>query len=305
MANPPPTVQNHLFTPSGNNSWQVNVNSLFIPEGLQGDIWEYELKGGLAVKVSRLNIARELHIPSPFFTALRLIVTLEGQTELLFGGRRISIPAGQGVLLNLDQDTEGTKYYRCRRQHELVIFFEPEWLAQHTEIADLFPKNVWQPYLFTITPAMRLICSTLQQNNSHPALQQLQQESQSIVLLQEVLQTLFFPSATISANSHKRLQQLADLLHSGEADHWTLKQIAAACHSNPTTLQREFQQQYGQTIAAYLHQLKLQKAATMLKAGASLHEAAEAAGYRHAENFSKAFFRAYGRYPKKRTATSH
>ncbi len=306
MSKPSPSVQNHLFTPAAHNSSHPKKSLPLASEGLRGNIWESELQSGLAIKESRLHISGQLHIPTPFFTALRLIVVLEGQTELLFDGHLVTVPAGYGALLNPYHDTEGVKYYRCKHQHELVLFFEPEWLAQHTDIAVLFPQNIWRPHLFAVTPAMRLICSTLQRNDAHPALQLLQQESQSIVLLQEVLQTLFFSSRpAVPTNSLKRLRQLTDLLHSGEADHWTLKQMAAACHSNTTTLQREFQQQYGQTIAAYLHQLKLQKAAAMLKAGASLHEAAEAAGYRHAENFSKAFFRAYGRYPKKRLPVNY
>ena len=296
-----------MFTPATHNSLHLKKYLQSVPEGLHGNIWEYELRSGLAIKVSRLNVSRQLHIPTRFFTALRLIVVLEGQTELLFDGHDITVSAEQGVLLSPYHDTEGFKYYRCKHQHELVLFFEPEWLSQHSDIALLFPQDIWNPHIFTVTPAMHLICSTLQQNGNHPVLQLLQQESQSIALLQEVLHVLFFSShrTAVFANDSKRLQQLIDLLHSGEADRWTLKQMAEACHSNTTTLQREFKQQYGQTIAAYLHQLKLQKAATMLRAGASLYEAAEAAGYRHTENFSKAFFRAYGRYPKKQLPVNH
>ena len=87
-------------------------------------------------------------------------------------------------------------------------------------------------------------------------------------------------------------------MHSGQADDWPLAQMAAHCHCNTTTLQRNFQEHHGVSIAHYLRRLKLARAYRALLAGARVNEAAAAAGYRHLESFSKAFKQQYHVCPR-------
>ena len=218
-----------------------------------------------------------------------------GETELQFGSRHIYIQAGEGALIPQQNDTDGCKIHRNRRQHELVLFFEPEWLA-HTEVPSYLGR-LTEPCRFVLTPHMSLLCRQLEQD-SH-TLQQLYRESRSIALLLEVLQHIRpdAPQSLLSTATAKRNRHLIELMHSGEADGMTIKQMTQACHSNPTTLQRGFQAEYGQSIATYLHQIKMQRAAALLHSGANIRQAAQAAGYRHSENFSRAFVKMFGYYP--------
>lgn len=273
----------------------------FVPPGLVGTVHEYELRDGLAFKVSRLRAEQGSHAwETPFFRALRLILVLEGETRLNFGGHPIHVPAGNGVLLGPCPDTEGSKHHGQITQQEIVLFFEAEWLTE-TDVAELIPDRLWRPHHFPITPAMQLLCRQLLHQGDKPArLRLLQQESISISLLLEVQKLLFPPVSPAHATTRqKRHRTLMELLHSGQADGMTIQQMAQSCYSNPTTLQRDFQAEYGMSIATYLRGLKMQRAARLLDSGANLLEAALAAGYRHPENFSRAFHRHYGYYPRK------
>ena len=63
-------------------------------------------------------------------------------------------------------------------------------------------------------------------------------------------------------------------------------------------LSRMFSQQVGQTVPQYLRQLRLEKAAQLLREGRhNVTEAATAVGYSSLSHFSKAFWETYGCCP--------
>lgn len=264
-----------------------------------------EFNNGFAWKIAQLHCQqREFHTPTYFHPSLRLVFTLKGTTHLTFGKKSILLNAGEGAVLpNLGMEQQGQKrFYAGKMQKELVLFFEPQWVAMSGIDLRLLQQLEadFQPSRFRITSSMQLLLAQLLHSEQNPTQWQLPiQCNLSFSLLLEVMQSLF-PSQPLDSErspSYKRLDTLFELLHSGEADNWTLAEIAKACCSNPTTLQREFQQQYDFTIIHYLRKLKMQRAKQALLGGMSVSEAAQLAGYRKVECFSRQFQQEFGIKP--------
>lgn len=237
---------------------------------------------------------------------LRLVLCLEGQTHLNISGCDIRLHGSgkTGVLLPINETVGGRKIFYRGRQRELVLFFNRTYLDKwldgcHSVLQYL--KHL-QPVYFQTIPLVLQLAAALRQNCAlEGEWRQCYLETLSKALLAEVLQQLLPPlrSDMQDLRRRKRLDRLAELLRSGAAVHMSLPQLASACYSNPTTLQADFKQQYGTSIARYLRSLKLERSRLLLAEGGSLVEAAMAAGYRNPECFSKAFKRHFGHPPLK------
>jgi transcriptional regulator GlxA family with amidase domain len=67
---------------------------------------------------------------------------------------------------------------------------------------------------------------------------------------------------------------------------------------SPVTMNRLFHTQLGQSVAEYHHRLKMERAMAWLEGGRiAVKEVSFALGYRHANDFSRAFKRFTGRSP--------
>lgn len=109
------------------------------------------------------------------------------------------------------------------------------------------------------------------------------------------------PPAPVRQRPHQQrlVQRTLELLHSGEADGWSLEQIAAAVGASASTLQRQFQAAQGISVFAWQRQRKLQQAHAALQRGVSISEVAWQAGYSSTANFTTAFRRQFGMTPQR------
>lgn len=87
----------------------------------------------------------------------------------------------------------------------------------------------------------------------------------------------------------KRIAQLLTFLLHPDCQTDSVEMLAQKCHSNPTTLQQEFQAVFGISIVRYRREQWLQMARNYLKQQMSVSQAAQQAGYENPECFSKAF----------------
>ena len=100
-------------------------------------------------------------------------------------------------------------------------------------------------------------------------------------------------------HEYRRLQRLVERLDSGEADGWSLDQIARETGVNATTLQRQFRSFKGMTVFEYQRGRRLNGAREALeREGATVTEAAWRAGYNSPANFATAFKRQFGISPR-------
>ena len=284
---------------------------------VEGQVRMQHLRDGLAIKTAQQAVGRAVALEAMDFSPdLRVVLALEGRSSLQVGGETIHIGEGcryDGVWLPVLSPERGVKYLQPQaRQNELVLFVGLDWWAAccHGQTAqpgwlDLPPAQHLQAHYFQISPPMRALAQQLQAQADEavpPALRRLQQESMAVSLLAEVTRHLLRQNGNVAnkpaAAVQKRIERLTALLHSGHADAWTLAQMAAHCHSNPTTLQRHFQECHGVSIAQYLRRLKLARAYHALVDGARVSEAAAAAGYQHLDSFTKAFKQQYHVCPR-------
>ncbi len=94
-----------------------------------------------------------------------------------------------------------------------------------------------------------------------------------------------------------RLRELLDAVL--DEDNTDLGQMAAGAHLSPYHFSRELRRGSGESPVALRRRVMLERAAWRLGQGASVTEAAEAAGYQSVEAFSRRFARAYGRPPSR------
>ena len=127
----------------------------------------------------------------------------------------------------------------------------------------------------------------------------------------ELLALLLFAPTTPDAESKKemfcdrqkrlsreRVEQACAILRRDLENPPSLEMLASQVGCGTFHLSRMFSQQVGQTVPQYLRQLRLEKAAQLLREGRhNVTEAATAVGYSSLSHFSKAFWETYGCCP--------
>ncbi|GAC48119.1 helix-turn-helix domain-containing protein [Gordonia aichiensis] len=97
------------------------------------------------------------------------------------------------------------------------------------------------------------------------------------------------------AHGRDRLRELLDAVL--DEDNATLGSMAASAYSSPFHFSRRVARDVGEPPAALRRRVLLERAAWQVRHGASVTDAAFAAGYESVEGFSRAFARAYGHPP--------
>ena len=95
----------------------------------------------------------------------------------------------------------------------------------------------------------------------------------------------------------RRLERARAFLHAHDHCNVTLGEMAAVAGLSQFHLARYFKHVFGQSPISYHRALRLKRAADLLAGGASVAEAAEAAGYSDPVALSHAFRRKYGAPP--------
>ncbi len=106
------------------------------------------------------------------------------------------------------------------------------------------------------------------------------------------------PGHTSAPHIHPAIQHTITALHSNVAEPPSLVEIASKAGISPTHLSHLFTRQTGMTISRYLRQLRMQKAALLLKSGEyNVTETAFSVGYSSLGQFNQAFRETYGHTP--------
>lgn len=278
---------------------------------LQGRLLQEQLRPGLALHLTDIQVLQPLCNETLIEPGLKLILMLQGDTQATLGNRALCLQAAQQAQWTLLATTRDEclqrRIERPGRQRQLVISLTQQWLEEGGLIAmpEFEPAtrfcacHLAQQHL----PASRQALATAQlllQDGSDPApLQRLRHECLTLQLLENVVLQWARPGTErpLKTRDRQRIEHLTELLRSGIADHWSVAQMAHACGSNPTSLQRHFRLQHGRSIAAWLRSERLQRARHALQQGSSVLEAALIAGYTAPENFTTAFRREFGQLP--------
>ncbi|UOO83079.1 AraC family transcriptional regulator [Uruburuella testudinis] len=276
----------------------------------QGEVLLYTLHHGIEYKYAVTDtMIDHWHQPVCFTPDLRLVITLQGNTHLRMDRQDFRVQTasgGMGMLLPMIEPVAGEKVFQRGRQNELVLFFSrfwlEEWCGHNPVLRRALLRAHLQPHYFAVNaPVMRQVCRLLATHDLPAAWRRFHQEAQSIALLAEVLQLLFADAADNSrpalGGADKRIARLAEMLHDSAYEHYTLTELARACHSNATTLQRDFFNAYGQSIDQYRRAYKLHLAREALRQGMPIAQAARAGAYTNLQSFGRAFKKQFGCSP--------
>jgi AraC-like DNA-binding protein len=228
---------------------------------------------------------------------LHLVIVLTGDMSVAFGDRpmRLSPPAGGSIsaLVALQRSERLERIDSAEGpERKLILWVAHDWLAD----AGL---NAGRQHLHVRTWASGarlhgLAESIARTPFAEAGLSRLRTECRTIELLGEAL-----GGGAIEPDPHPRdrMQAARELLDSGAADSWGLADIALELGLHENTLQRRFREAHGCTVFDYLRRRRLEQARAALRDGATVTDAAFAAGYGSPANFATAFKRMFGLPP--------
>lgn len=104
-------------------------------------------------------------------------------------------------------------------------------------------------------------------------------------------------NANVSATLRRRLVTAKDYLDAHFADPPTIRALARIAGTNEFSLKRGFRLVFGVTVFGYVRQRRMEVAMARLRAGRSVLDTAEAAGYACPRSFALAFRRHFGTLP--------
>ncbi|NHQ86735.1 helix-turn-helix transcriptional regulator [Iodobacter sp. HSC-16F04] len=277
---------------------------------MHGTFIEQELRPGLALHGTTVSFRQGISGKSEINAGLKLIVMLEGEISAHFGRTHLQLGGAKAscVLLSA-QTTQSFKRVveQAGQQRQVVLTISEDWLAQSgmgdvqdwVAIEELqgpaLSSRSWQASPEVLSLAAKL----LQTGHASSPLHPLQQESRALNLLLAALQQISPQQPTrLDMRAQQRIQQLLELFHHSPRNDWSLATLSHAVGSNPTTLQKQFRQSTGHSIAEYMRSYRLKLARNELQQGQSVTEAALNAGYNSPANFATAFKRQFGLSPR-------
>ncbi|MBO1114390.1 helix-turn-helix transcriptional regulator [Bordetella petrii] len=245
---------------------------------------------------------------------LRIALTVGGKADVNFGGRRILLGpradgGARGAVVAVARPTDFVRQSRRGDLERTVsLTFGDEWLQRRfggeLQACLAFSRRHLSIYEWNASAqAVALAEQMLAPPELDSALWRMYQESRSLDLAVEAFACLrggapARPAASMRQRERARMEQVRDLLDSGQADTLTLEQIARHACVSANTLQRHFRAAWGKTVFAYLRDARLARARLALERDAvSVAQAAWIAGYSSPANFATAFRQQYGMPP--------
>lgn len=290
---------------------EANRDRLF-----QGHLSWRRLRSGLSLHCSDCLELQDFATQTEASPHLNFILFLEGRSEVSYDGRPFTFgmprSGAEGVTIALNEPMLFSRRAR-RGQHirKVSVSLTQEWFESsgfdgQAELRALLHNDYRPLNVLRWQPSARLL--TLAEQVLHPGcgnrlLENLYLESRALEIANEALSLLTrqppHTPTNLRPHEHQRIRRTLELLHSGEADGWSLEDIAHEVGCSASTLQRQFQAVKGTSLFEYQRQRKLQQAREALEQeGVSVNQAAWIAGYTSAANFSTAFKRAFGISPK-------
>ncbi len=245
---------------------------------------------------------------------LRIGLVVGGKVEVSIGGRRLLLgpqAAGglRGVVVSVVEPAAFSRQSRRGDVERTVsLTMAADWLESRLGAESAACMAFARRHL-SVCPwhisaqAVALVEQMLGPPALTPSLWRMYQESRALDLAVEALANLEgampdIAAAGLRGRDRERMEQLRDLLDSGQADALSLDEIARHVCVSANTLQRHFSAVWGTTVVAYLRESRLARARRALEQdGVSVAYAAWLAGYSSPANFATAFRRRYGMRP--------
>jgi len=248
--------------------------------------------------------------------SLEICLNLSGRAEVQAGHRALSLTdATTGFYAQGE-----SRLSACRRggeRHQFItIEFSLAFLGRHVSsgerglhprLSGMFTDRLRRPPA-TVSEPVRLtsdqqqLVSSLRRPPVHAAAQGLWYQSKAL----ELAATLLYrplPGEELFCERHKRLsreraQKVLAILKENIAEPPPLEEIGRRVGCSHFYLSRLFTQEMGKTISSYLRDLRMERAASLLREGKmNVTEVALTVGYSSPSHFSTAFYEMFGCCP--------
>ncbi|MBI4659031.1 MAG: helix-turn-helix transcriptional regulator [Verrucomicrobia bacterium] len=246
--------------------------------------------------------------------SLEICLNLSGEGVVSSGSERIEI-VPETASFYCQRDLKLTATRRAGERHQFItVEFSLEFLAQHLagrseglhplirSLVEGRSKLVGVGSILRMTGEQRSLISSLQRPPVFLSAQELWYHSKALEIAASVLYQPP-PEEELFCMRQKRLAQervarVVALLKSNLAEPPSLEEIGRAAGCSPFYLSRTFTKEMGMTISQYLRQLRMDRAAELLRSGKfNVTEAALEVGYLSLSHFSQAFHETFGCCP--------
>ncbi|MFP1679855.1 helix-turn-helix transcriptional regulator [Alloalcanivorax sp. C16-2] len=275
----------------------------------EGVMEEVTVAGGLTLVISDVLNHRRYGARSLMAPGFTSILLLEGHAEARLGGRakRLTLNDNDAITVSHgDSEAMSGEHQAGLRLRSVSLLARESTLSNQAAPAPLrqrlarggFSLNGWRA-----DGHLRVLAESLFQPRWDGGLGRLWQEGVALQILAQALSVgddATPPPARLSERDRRALARVREALHQQPEHDHTLDALARLACMSSSTLRRKFRCAYGQSVFDYLRDRRLERASHGLRReGWSVEQAAERAGYRHANNFAAAFKRRFGMVPSR------
>ncbi|WP_315135743.1 AraC family transcriptional regulator [Achromobacter marplatensis] len=270
---------------------------------------------GVSLVVLDGSPRRALTIPAPGAPVFGMQVWQEGHATLaLEGGEPMRVAAGAALLFNHERPLRWATHLPANQRVRMVdVRYTPEALARAGDtglVAMLrrrFRRDVSVPAHGSLVAALDAPTGLLAlagslARNPPPAAEarRLWYRAKALEMLSAFVQLLSQPEALNgpAAQERQRLHEACDLLRARHAEHWPPGLLARTVGLSEKRLQQLMRESTGQSVHAYLSDVRLARACDLLQAGMSVTQVAGEVGISSLSHFSKVFKARYGVSPR-------
>ncbi|EPC02196.1 hypothetical protein L861_15925 [Litchfieldella anticariensis FP35 = DSM 16096] len=273
---------------------------------VQGQVEELELRPGIRLTTSDLEILQHYEstslLPSPLF----IVVILQGKVRIRLGHQEVELTEGMATSTRF-HDSLALNAYQVpgQRLRTLNLSLSPDALKEQaahdtalTTLLDAPPALLHKWHLpGYLLPSLEDGLSNGWQGHRR----QLLWEGLALQLLAHgapgPMQQHSATEGILLPGERQRLEAVRHQLHDDPAKNHSLQSLAQLASMSSSSLRSKFRAAYGQSVFDYLRDRRLSLARELLLEGFSVQQAAHFCGYRHATNFATAFRRRFGIAP--------
>lgn len=270
------------------------------PAVVRGRVEEYELRPGLRLTCSDIDVLQHYESTSRQQSLLLIVVILEGTVQIRLGDGAVTLTQGSALSARFD-DRHALRACQAsgQRLRTLTLSLGQDAMATGLPLdAALTLPRVWlHPWQLpgSLNSALE---DALAGAWPMPQRQWLLEGLALQLLAHGLPQGSACPARTpLAPQERQRLEAVRQLLDDTPAQPHTLQSLAEQAAMSPSSLRQKFHATYAQSVFDYLRDRRLALARDYLRQGYSVQQAAHFVGYRHATNFTTAFKRRYGIAP--------
>ena len=280
--------------------------------GLQGERTTIHLTEGFYLSVANIERSRPVTELYEGAGVLKLHCRLSGPSWVGIGGKSALTKVGVmscGALIHPTGTIKTEVFSEAGTERSVTLSCTREFLRDHIGLdpdqshgpfADFLRDGplefaAWTP---KFSLAFRDLAERLIQDTDATAATRMTSYARSLDLLRLFTDMYQADRQDRKDAATRRLETARDILIREYSDPPTIPDLANRIGTNGTRLMQDFKQRYGQTIAAFVTEVRMQKAVELIDSGTmSITQIALEIGYSYPGNFATAFKRHFGYSP--------